>query len=301
VTRGCNLCGSGVSRHVFTKRGWRLAVCAVCGLMRVEPMPSAEQIAKMYAPTAGYQLGRLRGPTRYTRWEAARSERLASITGPPPRPDARLLDVGCSTGDFLERARARGWRIDGIDRSPHLAAFAQVKRGLPVVQGSVEDVVPRFGRASFAAITLWDVIEHLPAPLDAMRDLHRALEPGGTLFVATPNLHGWVPRFHWSLVRPIAGVWPHPEPPLHLHQFSVATITRLFTAAGFERVRFLPDAIPLWYTSGFQGEPRLAQWLRGEPGVSGARAIYLTTLPVFLAAHLFGRGDSMVVCGSRPG
>ena len=296
----CNLCGSLASHHVFTKNRWRLVACDGCGLVRVDPMPSAEQVRHFYTPSAGYQFARLAGPTRYTRWEQRRSELLAAVTGPPPHAGARLLDVGCSTGDFLERARARGWQVHGLELAKHLAVFARVKRGLSVEHGSVDDVLQRFGAESFTAITLWDVIEHLPRPLEAMRTLAGALEPGGTLYVSTPNLAGWVPRFHWRTVRRFTGMWPHPEPPLHLHQFAPATLARLFAEAGFERVRFLPDEIPLWYTSGFLGEPERRHWLRGDPSARWARSIYLSTLPVFLAARLFRRGDSMIVYGSRP-
>ncbi len=295
----CNLCSAGTSQHLFTKRGWRLERCDGCGLVRVAPMPTAEQVAQLYSPLARYQLARLGGPTRYTRGEDQRSEWLASITGAPPRPGARLLDVGCSTGDYLLRARTFGWSVHGIDVAKHLAAFARLKRGIPVEHGDVRDVLARFEAESFNAITLWDVIEHLPEPLETMRDLRRVLEPGGTLYLATPNLTGWVPRFHWRVLRPLTGVWPHPEPPLHLYQFARSTVAQLFAAAGFDDVRFLPDEIPLWYTSGFLGEPQWRHWLRGEPGAAGARSIYLMTLPVFLAARVFGRGDSIIACGSK--
>jgi 2-polyprenyl-3-methyl-5-hydroxy-6-metoxy-1,4-benzoquinol methylase len=299
MTAACNVCGSGASHHLFTKRQWRLVTCDACGLVRVDPMPSAAQVATWYAPPSGYQLGRLHGPTRYTRWEEQRSEWLASLTAAPPHAAARLLDVGCSTGDFLARARQRGWAVHGIELAKHLATFARVKRGLPVEPGGVDDVLPRFGSAAFDAITLWDVIEHLPDPLAAMRALHEALAPGGTLWLSTPTLDGWVARFQWRVMRPLTGTWPHPEPPLHLYQFNRSTMARLLAAAGFTRLQFLPDEIPLWYTSGFLGVPQARQWLRGEAGVRGARASYLATLPVFLAARVFDRGDSMIVRAVR--
>lgn len=295
----CNLCGADGTRLLFTQRGWRLETCAGCGLVRVDPMPTSDQLAQMYGPAQGYQLGRLTGATRYTRWERRRAAWLADITGGPPRPDARLLDVGCSTGDFLECAQARGWTAQGIELARHLAIFAKVKRGLSVEPFAVGDIAQRFAPASFSAITLWDVIEHLPKPLEAMRDLYGILEPGGRIYFSTPNLDGWVPRFHWSCLRPLTGMWPHPEPPAHLHQFSRETIARLIAAAGFDRIRFRPDAIPLWYTAGFQGEPQLRHWLGGEPGVRWPRTIYLATAPVYLAARLCGRGDSIVVSASR--
>jgi 2-polyprenyl-3-methyl-5-hydroxy-6-metoxy-1,4-benzoquinol methylase len=300
VTALCNLCNGGESHHLFTKNGWQLRTCAGCGLVRVDPMPSREQVARLYDLASGYQLARLGGPTRYTRWEAQRSDRLAAVTHAPPHPGAPLLDVGCSTGDYLERARDRGWTVHGIELAQHLAVFARVKRGLPVEHGGIDDVEQRFAADSFTTVTLWDVVEHLPNPLDAVRSLHRALTPGGTLYLSTPNLAGWVPRFHWSVLRRLTGIWPHPEPPLYLHQFTPSTIAHLLAAAGFERICFLPDEIPLWYTSGFLGEPQPRHWLRGESGARRARAIYLTTLPAFLAARLFRRGDSMIVRATRP-
>jgi 2-polyprenyl-3-methyl-5-hydroxy-6-metoxy-1,4-benzoquinol methylase len=299
VNARCNLCNAAASHHLFTKRGWRLERCNACGLVRVDPMPTPAQAAARYAPTAGYQLARLGGPTRYTRWEHRRTERLASITGRPPRPGARLLDIGCSTGDYLSRARTFGWSVHGLDVAKHLAVFARVKRGIPVEHGDVREALDWFAPESFTAITLWDVIEHLPQPLDTIRDLRRLLEPGGTLYLSSPNLTGWLPRFHWRVLRPMTGIWPHPEPPLHVHQFARSTVARLFTAAGFEAVRFLPDEIPLWYTSGFLGEPQWRHWVRGEPGAAGARAMYLFSLPVFLAARAFGRGDSIIALASR--
>jgi SAM-dependent methyltransferase len=170
-----------------------------------------------------------------------------------------------------------------------------------VEHAGVEHVLDRFGEEAFDVITLWDVIEHVPDPLDAIRDLYRALKPGGKLYLATPNLGGWVPRYHWQVVRRVWNIWPHPEPPLHLHQFSRPTIARLLSAGGFVNVRFEFDEIPLWYTSGFCGEPGWVEWLKGEQQGPRARRLFLLTLPVFLAARMFARGDSMIVCGSKPG
>ena len=44
------------------------------------------------------------------------------------------------------------------------------------------------GAPSFDAITLWDVIEHVPDPLDTMRRVASLLKPGGVVMILTPNL-----------------------------------------------------------------------------------------------------------------
>lgn len=46
-----------------------------------------------------------------------------------PAAGARLLDVGCGTGDFLLFARARSWHPTGIDLSERAAAQARARVG----------------------------------------------------------------------------------------------------------------------------------------------------------------------------
>lgn len=296
----CALCGAFECAPRFRKRDRLLVTCSGCGLMRVDPLPGREEVDKLYSPQSGYQTHRLGATTRYTRFESARSDRLAALIGPAPHATARLLDVGCGTGDFLLRARPLGWTVHGVEIGEHLASYACIHRDLPVEHGCAEEVGQLFGAATFDVITLWDVIEHLRQPLDVMRSLCRLLKPGGRLYLATPNLDGWVARFHWQTLARRLGIWPHPEPPRHLYQFSRKTIRQLYHAAGIDTVTFIADEIPLWYTSGFVGEPGAAQWIHGEPGAPGARGIYLFTAPVFLAARLVQQGDSMIVCGSLP-
>jgi 2-polyprenyl-3-methyl-5-hydroxy-6-metoxy-1,4-benzoquinol methylase len=264
-------------------------------------MPEPDRIAALYAPSSGYQSHRLNTErNRYRTWESRRDARLARLVGPPTSSGARLLDVGCATGTFLVRARAQGWQVRGIEPGEHMVAFARSTHGLDVELGGAEAAAGRFDSGSFDIITLWDVVEHLQHPLRVMRHLFDLLKPGGTLYLATPNEDGWLPRAHWHLLRPVLGIWPHPEPPRHLYQFSRKTIERLFESAGFEAVRVRHDEIPLWYTSGFVGVPGMKEWLQGEPRATLARSIYCMSAPVFLAARLARRGDSMIVSGSRP-
>jgi SAM-dependent methyltransferase len=72
----------------------------------------------------------------------------------------------------------------GVEPSKEASREAE-KRGIKIIADSIESlqiVEPRFG-----AITLIDVAEHLPAPLDSFRALSQLLLPGGKLFVFTGN------------------------------------------------------------------------------------------------------------------
>jgi len=136
-----------------------------------------------------------------------------------------LLDVGCATGNFMRAARERGWKVAGIEIIEPAARIAQERYGLNVEIGSLETV--RWPDACFNAITLWDVLEHLPDPKGALKRCHNLLAPGGLLIFSIPNLK--------SFDRYLFGrVWIGWDAPRHFNMFSEITIKRLFELTGFE-------------------------------------------------------------------
>lgn len=94
----------------------------------------------------------------------------------------RLLDFGCGSGFFLVAARAEGFAAMGVEYERSAVESAAQKTGLPVM--SLADMAASGRR--FEIIHLGDVLEHLPAPLETMRDLLGLLEPGGIFFVEGP-------------------------------------------------------------------------------------------------------------------
>ena len=297
----CNLCGACDFDRVITKNAHQLVRCRACGLLCIDPQPSREQIAALYAPASGYQRHRLQASNnRYAPFEDRRSRYLADVVDREHARRGALLDVGCGTGAFLHDMQKRGWKVCGLELGEHQVEHARTAHNLDVQAGAAEDATARFAATSFDVITLWDVVEHLPSPRQVVTDLVTLLKPGGTLFLATPNEDGWVARAHWQTIRRAWGVWPHPEPPRHLFQFSRTTIRKLCDAAGLAQIDVRHDEIPLWYSAGFAGVPTMNEWLHGEPRAPRARLLYAVSVPVFAAARLAGRGDSMIVRAARP-
>jgi SAM-dependent methyltransferase len=296
----CNLCGTTGAHPVFVKHGWRLVRCDQCTLLRVDPQPTPAQVFNLYSPESGYQQFQCGdGENRYAAWAARRARKLASLVGPAPK-HATLLDVGCATGTFLAIARSLGWRVRGLELGAHLAEHGRKTHGLDIEIGDVQDAASRFEETSFDLITMWDVVEHLARPRDAVATLMTLLKPGGTLYASTPNEDGWVSRFHWRALRPLTGAWPHPEPPRHLYQFSRPTMAALYRAVGLTAIRHRHDEIPLWYSSGFEGVPGARQGLMGQRGARLPRFTYVISAPAFVAARVARRGDSMILRGRRP-
>jgi ubiquinone/menaquinone biosynthesis C-methylase UbiE len=142
------------------------------------------------------------------RWEYASEERLAKrnaayrtlVDGPNAeeiafeavaevRP-ARVLEVGCGTGDFAVRVKAElAPELIAIDFSPRMVELTAA-RGVDARVGDVQAL--DFEDESFDCVVAGWVLYHVPALEQAILECRRVLRPGGTLVAATlgmDNLH----------------------------------------------------------------------------------------------------------------
>lgn len=283
----CNLCGETAHRPVFSTKGYELVECAACGLAYIANQPDDAELARIYSGGEGYHAA-LKDPAS-PQWAAiARTARAhMKFMGRVPGK-GRLLDVGCSTGQFLNLARQAGYAVSGVEFSDDSRAFAAGHFGLDVEAGSIHDTVLAAG--SLDIVTMFDVIEHVRDPLADMRAAWQLLRRGGWFVLSTPNIDGLFPR----LSRPLAGwldYWPHPEPPYHLYQYSVRTLVASLERAGFEIGPVAHRRIPLGYT--FGAPATLAR--------SPKRAAYAALFaPFALAGPWIGQGDWFYLAARKP-
>lgn len=110
----------------------------------------------------------------------------------------KILDVGCANGDFLLFLKEKNIQGSGIDISHDLVKNAQ-ERGLDVKAERLENV-----QKKFEIVTCWDVIEHIPYPVEFICNLERILLDGGFLLLSTPVV-GLVTKFfgkNWRFLMP---------------------------------------------------------------------------------------------------
>ena len=119
--------------------------------------------------------------------------------------------------------RSAGWDVEGLEADP-VAVTAARSSGLDVALGTLENGPHR--PASFDAITLSHVVEHLHDPVSSLRACSRLLRRDGVLWLATPNLDS---PGH----RRFGENWFGLDPPRHLVLFGVAAIDHALTQAGF--------------------------------------------------------------------
>jgi len=137
-----------------------------------------------------------------------------------------LLDIGCSSGEFLEMASRTGrYVVDGIDISPEAARLASTRLKRNIFCGTADDVP--VAPASYDIVTAWEIIEHTSDPGKFLRSIWRLLKPDGLLCLSTPNTNK--ARNHIpGKPRDLFFI-----PPEHLFYFDGNNLRRLVTSSGF--------------------------------------------------------------------
>lgn len=159
----------------------------------------------------------------------------------------RLLDVGCATGSFLLLARQRGWECQGVEISPFAAAVARERCGCEVFCGQLSEMP--IDEDGFDAVTMWDLLEHLPNPVETLTRASQLLKPSGMLLVNTPNEASLLRRLARLLYRGTAGRVTGPVNRLyhdyHLLYFSADSLRFALERAGFDVACLETKHIPL--------------------------------------------------------
>ena len=124
------------------------------------------------------------------------------------RRGSRLLEVGCGLGHLVGQLEG-DFQTCGLD----VNAWALREKARQVAPrthlhyASAEELP--FAAGSFGVVIIKHIVEHLPRPEQAVRELGRILEPGGVLILATPNLD--------SLLKPLKGrKWIGYQDPTHI-------------------------------------------------------------------------------------
>lgn len=139
------------------------------------------------------------------------------------KADGRLLDIGCSTGDFLDLAK-NSYAVEGLELSGWAAETAEC-RGLTIHRKQLAEFEPE---SPFDLITLWGVIEHFEFPEQELANLTRLLKPGGLVCL-------WTGDFDSVISRILGERWWYIQGQ-HIQYFTRRSIERLFRSQGYSLI-----------------------------------------------------------------
>ena len=115
--------------------------------------------------------------------------RLLAWTG-QLKPGTRVLDVGCSDGQFGALVRQQGHRVDGVDLVKHEGVGERLDN---FIEADVSEGLP-YDIETYDVVIAGDILEHVVDPETLLKNLRDHLDPGGEIMVSVPNFAHWYPR-----------------------------------------------------------------------------------------------------------
>ena len=110
---------------------------------------------------------------------------LADLERRVPADARTLIDLGAHVGRLIHLAAQRGWRAEGVELNPATSAYAATATGLPVHQADAAKLSAEGRR--YGALTMIDVLEHIPDPVAMLSTARTLLAPGGWTAVKVPH------------------------------------------------------------------------------------------------------------------
>jgi 2-polyprenyl-3-methyl-5-hydroxy-6-metoxy-1,4-benzoquinol methylase len=210
-------------RPIYDLDPFGVVRCPRCGLVFVSPRLNPPALQRLYDDVAYFEgdgsvygsVARRFDPAMFLQrqWTAGRLA-LAERELPRRVAGARLLEVGCAYGLFLDAARKRGFDVTGVELSTSAAAHARDTLGLEVHTAQLADA-PLNG--IFDVICAWDTLEHVPDPVAFWAAVRPLLADDGVVLFSTPyfsSLPARVLRTRWWTLKPTEHIW-HFTPRTH--------------------------------------------------------------------------------------
>ena len=287
----CPVCGATGSTPVPLGDADVLERCSACGTVRAARYADPDEVF-----TEGYLAG-AGGPfgidLSHPRWHAYLLEvgdrRMRLVERISGLRAGALLDVGCGQGELLEAARARRWRVQGVEPLEDAARLGRERAGLDIVPALLE--ASGLPERSYDVVSAFHVAEHLTDVPAFLRTLARWVKPGGAVVIESPN-------FDSQLRAATGSAWMHLRPLEHLVHLSPRSLRTAFALAGLEPLAIrTPSHLSRQHTLGEALENLgRAGWRRGaDPDARPSAPVRLGLRAVAAAQDRLGSG--MVVLG----
>jgi len=233
---GCAVCGGRdfetIHRQEFLLPGdllthYDVIGCLDCGFAFADDLPSPDDYEVYYRNSRKYTYeGSQNGAVNLEAVHRGSFEFvdgfLASHSAPGTRRAARVLDVGCATGQFLSFFAHSGYGAAlGLDPAPECLELGRDLYGVTIETAPLSAF---HSKDPFDVVLLASVLEHLPDPVTSLAQVAELVAPDGLLFVQVPD----AARFGTAMKEPFLEFSVE-----HVNYFTIESLRRMMGLAAF--------------------------------------------------------------------
>lgn len=222
--RNCPACGSTDDRHLFHKSGGTYVGCNKCKMVYLNPVLKDDVLEGYYRNNH-----QLQGAVVAADLEFYSRLYIKGLTsaGQQVGSSGRILDVGCSTGGFLDIAKSAGWECHGLELNNAEATIARSK-GHSVQENLLSKA--KFAEP-FDVISLWDVFEHIKDGNSFLLEARKHLRPSGVVLIQSPSRDALAAKILQAHCNMFDGLE-------HVNLFGIESLEIICDRAGYEIVNY---------------------------------------------------------------
>ncbi len=238
VSKDCPVCGSA-ENHFYANNDYLDYVkCNVCELIYMNPAPTVKTIDE------GFQ-GEDKILDDYFSIMKKYKTDIPDKTNPQKdnklkdiysiKQSGRLLDVGCSVGDFLHKAKY-WYDVEGLEINPRTSNIAMQHFNIH------KDYLSELNLDNcYDIVTLHQILYGIPDPVGLLKDIHKTIKDDGILYINSPNSDSYAMQVFKGKSNHLYGY-------TSLNVFNKKSLEMLCKLSGFKVVSFRTEWMDIYLT-----------------------------------------------------
>lgn len=218
--RACPVCNSKDEEEIFLKEGGRYVKCSDCKMVYLNPVFNDEALKDYYEQNHAFQSEIVENDSEF--YVSLYSKGVNNITKVNSNAQ-NILDIGCSSGVFLDVAKTHGLNTFGVELNKSEYEFAK-KKGHEVYNELLENIS---FLQKFDAISMWDVFEHLKDGEKYLNLIKNLLNKNGVIFLQIPSSDSLAAKILQEKCNMFDGLE-------HVNLYGVQTIKKLAQKCGLK-------------------------------------------------------------------
>jgi len=244
----CPICSSSnllkkldCTDHSTSKKKFIIVSCETCDFTFTNPRPKDNALGEYYK--SDMYISHTNNTRGFFNWmyQTVRKYAIGTKLNLLKKTSKKKnhLDIGCGTGEFLNACKNAGYNTTGIE--PSELAREQAINNFKILV-SEDTNLGQFEENQFDSISMWHVLEHVPALNKTIEEFNRILSKNGKIIIAVPNHKSWDAQHYKEF-------WAGWDVPIHLWHFSKLSIEKLFLKYNFKLIEKKPMLFDSFYVS----------------------------------------------------